>query len=309
MTVLEKHHAFLNSQVGNPYIYGGEGQVATVAFITAHATGSNRTNALKIRQRQLDKGIPQDKILCWDCSGLPTEDLIKRKVIPGDMNANGMKGKCRIISKDQVVPGCLCFRVEDTNKNKKNDAGDRAHHVGTCVAVENGVPIIIHAKGHAWGVVREGIEGSGKSYWELFGVPKWFENEITTGETEEEIMLKKGDKGQPVYDFQCACKRAKYDVGTWADLFLKGANGKPLPTGCDGELGPHMVTVINAIQKKHGLPQTGFADAATYGRLVSEIKDMDTSALDKQIAALKAAFDEDTKAFKQIGEIAAARMK
>ena len=63
------------------------------------------------------------------------------------------------------------------------------------------------------------------------------------------------------------------------------------PTGKDGSNGRHMQNeVTKKIQKKYGLPQTGEVDALTYGYVVSEIKDADTSVLDKQIASMESAF-------------------
>jgi hypothetical protein len=89
-------------------------------------------------------------------------------------------------------------------------------------------------------------------------------------ETEEsEIMLKQGDKGQAVYNFQHACLRAG------CSPLKKGEKWKDWKTGeingCDAEFGEYMVTVVKGIQANHNLPQSGTVDALTYGCLVSDI--------------------------------------
>ncbi len=133
----------------------------------------------------------------------------------------------------------------------------------------------------------------GKKYWKKGMCVKRFltdaqYNSVIVGggnmkEGDENIMIKKGDKGQAVYDFQLACIRAGYTIlqsgKAWKDMLTGKVNG------ADGSMGPYMVTVVKSIQAKHKLPQTGMVDAATYGRLVSEIK-ADTSALE---SALKTA--------------------
>lgn len=79
------------------------------------------------------------------------------------------------------------------------------------------------------------------------------------------IMLKYGDKGQAVYDYQTACKEAGYDIGNWENM--KDADTKD---GRDGSFGNHMKKVTEAAQKEFGIKVTGYVDADTYGRIVNK---------------------------------------
>lgn len=254
MSQMTEHLAFIESQVSQPYIFGGEGQTATEKFIKDHASGADERNALRIRKRQIDKGIPQEQIKAWDCSGLPTEDLIKRGLIKGDMNANGLLKACRIISKSEVVPGCLTFRVSDSDGDGRNEQSDHAHHIGTCTAMQNGRPIITHAKGHAWGVVREDIDASGAGYWEVFGMPPWFEKEIMAEKKEDEdIMLKYGSKGALVGKWQAALVGRGYNIGT----------SGPDKNGVDDDFGIKTENGTKAFQTAMKLSPTGIVDSMT----------------------------------------------
>jgi peptidoglycan hydrolase-like protein with peptidoglycan-binding domain len=78
-------------------------------------------------------------------------------------------------------------------------------------------------------------------------------------------MLKQGDKGQAVYDYQTVCKEAGYDVGDWANM--KDSNIKD---GRDGSFGTHMKEVTEAAQKEFGMKVTGYVDADTYGRIANK---------------------------------------
>jgi len=298
--------AFLESQVDVAiYIWGGEGAVASVAYIKAHESGIDETRALALYQERLAAGIDPSIILVWDCSGLSTEWLIAHHIIAGDMNANGLLKRCRMIDKADVVPGCFTFRVVDTDKDGKNEQSDRGHHVGVCTAMVNGVPRIVHAKGRAYGVVGEGINDSGSGYWELFGVPDFMEPVIQQNESEGEIMIKAGqrdvDKPGVVYLFQHACLSAGRKVlqegKQWADMvLLEGEPKKPVINGCDGVMGPWMQSLVKAIQAKYGLPQTGEVDGLTYGYLASEIPVEDAAKLNDLNAALNAAKAKIAKA-------------
>lgn len=268
MSLLQEHISFLESQVGNLYIYGGEGQVGTESFIKAHTKGKNETYALAVRKRLIDAGVPQEKILVWDCSGLITENLIKLKVISGDMTANGLKGLCSFINKSEVYPGCLCFRVEDKDKDG-SEPTDRAHHVGEVVAIENGSPVVIHAKGHKTGIVREDINASGKSYWEIFGVPSYLKQ---MGELSQE-----------------SAPMIKYTPGMKADENVKAYQnslislGYSLPKyGADGKFGDETLAAHNRFQNDKGLAVTRFVDTNTLGAILKALVELTVNAAEME---------------------------
>jgi hypothetical protein len=240
---------------------GGEGQKVDRAFIVAHASGIDRARALALFDQLKAAGI--DPILCWDCCGIITEDLIKRGVISGDKSADALLKMCSIINKEDVYPGCLCFRVSDTDKDSKNEKTDHGTHVGEVVAIENGRPIVIQSKGHAYGVIREDIDGSGAGFWEVFGVPSYL------AKMGVDIIKEQEDEEMLVYFFQRAAFAAGYktlkDGATWKDAVTGEVNG------CDNSRGPWTQDVIKQVQKKHGLKQTGEIDGKTIAAVMSEV--------------------------------------
>jgi hypothetical protein len=276
--MLEKFIQMLNSLIGHIYVWGGQGQAvvseAQIRNMETSTTNADRAIALYRLRKQT-----MPVVRMFDCSGLGIYILMALGLITYDTNANGMYGLCKKIARADIKVGDWVFRRYMTGINI-----GRMYHIGYVVAIENGVPIVIEAMGRDDGVVRRSLNASGTAYWNAYGRPNMFEAEILNY-TEGETMLQKGDKGQAVYDYQVACKKAGYDVGAWGDMVLRDAAGAKIPTGCDGSFGDKMVTVTTAIQAKHGLPQTGVVDAATYGRLASELmgKLVDTSALTAQV--------------------------
>ena len=95
---------------------------------------------------------------------------------------------------------------------------------------------------------------------------------------EEDMEIRTGSKGQAVYSYQVICKKLGGNIGEFGDMVLKGSDGKPLPTGCDGNCGPKMLAVTNALQKRFGLPITsdGFVSDELYGKLNLELQKLQT---------------------------------
>ena len=272
--MLQLFLAWLIQQIGCLYVWGAQGQRMTEALIRRLESNQGTTNinrALKKFREHVSKGL---SLIAYDCSGLIVRFICDmHKLIPRDASANGlMRDYCRSISKAALQAGDLVFKVYTSGENK-----GRAYHVG--VYMDDGT--VIHAKGRDHGVVREALS---REKWNAFGRLKVFENEAVTGGSE--IMLKRGDKGQAVYDFQHACIKAGYSVlrqgERWPDT-VTGVNN-----GADSSYGPFLESVVKSIQGKHKLPQTGEVDAATYGRVVSEIKATDTTAITNELNAANA---------------------
>lgn len=264
------------------YVWGGQGhRITSEAQIRNMETSTDNAN----RAITLWKKRGRDCI-AFDCSGLGIAQLLTLGLVKGDMTANGMLGLCKRIQRAELKRGDWVFRLYTSGEKK-----GRAYHIGYVVDIKDGVPIVVEAMGRDDGVVKGGLNASGTGYWTAYGRPQMFEAEILNyTETEDEIMLKKGDKGQGVYDFQVAAKKAGYNVGAFGDMVLRDGAGAKVPTGCDGSFGDTMTRVTKEIQAKHGLAQTGIVDAATYGRLASELmgKLVDTSALTAQVNNLTA---------------------
>ncbi len=166
--------AYLIGQVGQPYLWGGQHTKLTpnnyVSVITRKESDeTNRRNAIEYCKRKFDEGATV--LYGYDCSGLGMYWLENLKhIYKSDMSADSMMGKCEIV---QTEPkrGYWVFRI---------GSDGRATHIGYMVSDSE----VIHAKGRAYGVVREKYRAS---YWHRIGKPSCFEfNDPRTDPAEEQ---------------------------------------------------------------------------------------------------------------------------
>ena len=239
--------AHLKAAVANGciYVWGGQGQVATEAFIKKCESGSDETNALKLYRKRLAAGYNPANIKAYDCSGLGMFWLIKEGLCKSDMTANGMKGKCTIIQKSHIKPGDWAFRTYKTGSKK-----GRAYHIGYII-VKNGKLKVVHAKGRAHGVVEEDLNFN---YWDTYGRPSFFAAEIDTPEEQAEHAsfnrnLKRGMKGDDVRELQKLLNAAGDDIKA------------------DGIFGTKTRAAVKAFQERKKLKQDGIAGPLTISAL------------------------------------------
>jgi uncharacterized protein YgiM (DUF1202 family) len=171
MAKLKDFIALLEQEVKNHsiYVWGAQGQrypTVNEAWIRKLETSTTNANrAVAYWEKQCAAGY-EKKLGAFDCSGLGVWALMSLGIIKSDMNANGLKGKCTKIAKAQLVKGCFVFRV--------NSVG-RATHIG--YVVDDSLNVI-EAMGRDVGVVKRSLNASGTSYWNHFGIPTWFADEI-----------------------------------------------------------------------------------------------------------------------------------
>lgn len=166
---------YLEEQVDthSGYVWGAQGQTypkITQSWIYSREknTGNDSNGnsyyelAIAFWKKQCDAGY-EKKMSEFDCSGLGAYFFYNlHKLISGDTNAHGFMSRCTLIPSSDLKPGCFVFRV--------NSVG-RATHVG--YVVKNNY--VIHAKGRAYGVVKEKFKSS---YWHKCGVPNFFKTQI-----------------------------------------------------------------------------------------------------------------------------------
>ena len=245
MSKLDKFIDYLLEQVKNHsiYIWGGQGQsypTVTEKWIKSKESGTNRTKALKTFRAAVKAGF--EKLLrAFDCSGLGmywVQNLMG--LSKSDMNANGMKGKCTLIQKSHVKKGDWLFRCYKTGSKK-----GRAYHIGYMVSDTE----FVEARGRAYGVVKRKLADVG-SYWNVFGRPSYFKNEIDTIVEQIEHAcfnrnLKKGCSGDDVRELQILLNAAGDDIKV------------------DGYFGSKTVTAVKEFQRRKGLKVNGIAGKKT----------------------------------------------
>lgn len=240
MTLLNQFIDHLETSVKNgcTYVWGAQGQLCTEEFIKEHESGSDETKALKLYRKRISQGYAPSNIRAYDCSGLGMYFMYdKTKTYKSDLTAHGMKGKCVAITRNDLRRGDWVFRVYKSG-NKKG----RAYHVGYVVDDDLN---IIEVQGRAYGVVKRDINASGTGYWNAYGRPIVFQDEIESAEPAEwhvKRTLKPGLEGNDVRGLQLRLMAAGFDLPRY---------------GADGDFGEETESAVIAYKKKNGLTYTG----------------------------------------------------
>lgn len=156
MVSVSEFNKYLIEQVGQPYVWGGQHTFLTpenyVDVITRKESNLvYRETAIHYCAKLFNAGA--SVLYGYDCSGLGMFYLQNyTHVLPHDLSANGMMGLCKIVSSPKK--GYWVFRL------KKGEAS----HIGYMISDTE----VVHAKGRAYGVVREKYKAS---YWHRVGIP------------------------------------------------------------------------------------------------------------------------------------------
>ena len=260
MGKLSEFIEYLEEQAANHsiYVWGGQGQNhATVSEAWIRETETSTDNANRVIsfwKKQVKAGYGE-KLRAFDCSGLATYYLYNmKKLIPSDTTANGLKGKCAALTRNELKKGDWVFRVYQTGRDK-----GRAYHVGYIVDESLNV---IEARGRDDGVVKRSLNASGSGYWNAYGRPELFREEIAGGEPDFMAgrLLKKTSPrmtGEDVKDVQSALIAKGYSCGN---------------AGADGEFGSNTQKAVEAFQKATGLTADGIVGKKTVTALGGEWK-------------------------------------
>lgn len=235
------------------YVWGAQGQDHTIIseeWIKQRETNAkNAARAIAYWKKQVEAGYGE-VLKAFDCSGLGMAFLQNETGISkSDMSANGMMGKCEIITKAEVCRGCWVFKVKD----------GKATHIGYVVDDEKNV---IEAKGRDYGVIKSPLSKGG---WNAYGIPKYFTDEIK-GAAEEPPAASSPSpvggwavsrllkvtvpltRGNDVKALQTALIAAGYHCGV---------------TGADGVFGKNTAYAVRCFQSARGLVVDGKAGKYT----------------------------------------------
>jgi len=203
-------------KIGSGYVYGGQGQICTMAMI-------NTLMARYGRDHYYFKGYSAEKWIgkpSFDCSGFVSWGRYMLGLNPGhkSYSANGYYTMTTRISKLQLLAGDLCFIV---------NSDGHATHVG--VYMGNGY--VVQAASTKSGVIKTKL-GTG---WSGYGRLKDLV-QVVVKPTVEYTEIKFGANGPEVYQMQKALALLNYNPG-------------PL----DGVFGPLTLTAVRAFQKGNQL--------------------------------------------------------
>ena len=243
-------------QVGGPYLMGGTGEACTVSYRRARAAqyplyaDKILANCPRLKGsatscqgcRWWDESIHNGKP-AYDCAQL-TRRAMAQAGITLVSGATSQWKKTKWAAKgtlDSLPAGRLALLY-------RQDTAAKWGHTGVYL----GDGTIVHAKGHAYGVVREPLGVPRFTHW---GVPEGlYEAEAIKEMEGETVSLKRGDKDE---------KGAQQGPVRTLQQLLLGA-GMLLPKyGADGAFGAETQAAVISFQGKAGLPETGVADQAT----------------------------------------------
>ncbi|MDL2259146.1 S8 family serine peptidase [Eubacteriales bacterium OttesenSCG-928-K08] len=220
MKKLDQFIAYLEEQVRNHSIYVWGAQGETAPKITAEWIRSKEKSSAYAKKActywlaQVVAGYG-DVLRAFDCSGL---GMYWMQNVMGlytkDMSANSMMGKCTKIERAQLQRGDWVFRVYASDKRdssgkltaKKGDA----YHIGYVV---DDALNVIEAKGREDGVVKRKLSASGSSYWNAYGRPEIFVQEVGGSSTVLRItspLMRSSD----IQSLQIALNGMGYPCGT-----------------------------------------------------------------------------------------------
>lgn len=229
------------------YVWGGQGQIASETWIRQHETSrANANRAIALYQKRKEQGY--SNIEAYDCSGLGMHFLHDIKYIYSfDMSANSMMKKCLRIVSSELKKGDWVFRTY-----KSGIKTGEAYHVGYIVSDTLDV---IESKGRDDGVVRCPLSASGMSYWNAFGRPQCFKDDIESGDVIAFSRLLKNTgkpymSGLDIKSVQYALKENGFDPGI-----------------IDGCYGPFTERAVIAYQRSARLKADGIVGPYTWTSL------------------------------------------
>ena len=234
MTLLDEFLDYLEFHAGRSiYVWGGQGEdIALLSDEKIKAMETSLTNAKRaIALRNKRAGIAGAK--AFDCSGLGMYFFDNLKGLYRDMTADSMMRMSQRISKDDIRPGDMVFKVYTSGK---------AYHMGY-VSRDNK---IIEAKGRDDGVIKRDVSAG---RWEVFARFPAFDK------FPADRLLKAQSptmKGEDVKKVQAALKEKGYDIGA---------------SGIDGSYGPATQRAVMAFQKANGLAADGIVGEKTREKL------------------------------------------
>lgn len=256
---------YLHDQVQNHsiYVWGAQGQdhrTISESWIKSRETSAtNAKRAIAFWQKQVIAGYGR-VLKAFDCSGLGMYFL---RDITGlssqDLSSNGMLRACEPISRQQLQRGDWVFRTYTSGSNK-----GRAYHIGYVV---DDAMNVIEARGRDHGVIKAHVDSTPK-YWNTFGRPSFFKDEITPAPSPEPSIPPPDDIGFPmcftvsralkvasplmrgpdVYELQARLLALGYSIGS---------------LGADGIYGKDTAAAVSAFQAALRLSVDGVAGANT----------------------------------------------
>lgn len=164
MSMLNEFIQYLDEQVGQPYLWGGQHTKLTPEnYKEVIARREEKPENRRLVEQFCEKKFADGEtvLYAYDCSGLGVYWLYNLKHLwPGDVNANTMMSRCELVM-TEPKRGYWLFKRNTT----------RAYHIGYMVSDTE----LIEAAGRSQGVIRRAFRAKD---WSCWGIPNVFRDEI-----------------------------------------------------------------------------------------------------------------------------------
>ena len=143
------------TRIGDLYVWGASG-LTDLSNAKIQAMDEEFARAITFRESQYKAGFAG--LMAHDCSGFLSWLMRETGGWDDRKNCDGLWALCDVVARNELIAGDFLFRNSTTN------AEDETH-----VGLYLGRGMVIHAKGRDVGVVVEGINQGGSSYWHKCG--------------------------------------------------------------------------------------------------------------------------------------------
>ncbi len=143
------------TRIGDLYVWGGSG-MTDLSDSAIQAKDDESARAIAFREKQYKYGL--SGLLGHDCSGFLSWLMREAGIWDDRRDCDGLWSLCDEVSRNELIAGDFVFRNSSTNTEDET-------HIGLYL----GAGKVIHDKGRDAGVIVEGINQGGSSYWHKCG--------------------------------------------------------------------------------------------------------------------------------------------
>jgi peptidoglycan hydrolase-like protein with peptidoglycan-binding domain len=258
----------LAKHLGDGYVYGGSGQICTIALLKLKYRQYGKVMQSGYYQKDGDytKGLCARWLGRWvaDCSGLIKAVRRDLTGVYRDVSAQGTYAQCSkagAIATMPLMPGCAVF-VWNAHKH-------RMGHVGMYI----GGGYVIQSAGVKYGVIKTKLKG-----WSHWGLLDWMNYDLaletgtgSDGGDPDYPGDYTGDKpGDTPYPSNLPAQVGPGSTGEAVRELQRALNSKGAnpQLAVDGDFGPKTLAAVLAFQKAHSLIVDGIVGVKTWTELL-----------------------------------------
>lgn len=255
----EKVKAYLERQLGAPYVFGGTGKPCTPAYrrmrmaqYPAYAEKTKSACPALSGKAAGCGGCPYQNRLCFDCAQLARFALLQL----------GLRLPSGASSQWKHIPPCYKGAIEDMPKTALclvfRKAGEKMAHVG----IYTGDGTVYDARGYHRGVVKSAL--SAYPWTHFADIEALY---LKQKESEAKPMHEKENPQNESPKTNAPTQNSRLPEQLYQSMLMR-LGFSLAPFGADGKFGPVSRSACRAFQKKEGLPASVQVDPLTLCHLI-----------------------------------------